>query len=114
MLGVVYYTLGNIDPKFRSQCDAIQLLLIATTPVIKQYGIDALLEPFMNDLEYLERVSLQLTTVNITNLIQFMLQCGLYASTQWVRAASFFLLFRMVVTSLQSKMHSYHLLEQLC
>ena len=55
-LGVVYYTLGNIDPKHRSQCDAIQLLLIATTPIIKQYGIDALLEPFMNDLEYLEQV----------------------------------------------------------
>lgn len=57
-LGVVYYTLGNIDPKYRSQLDSIQLLLIATTPVIKQYGIDALLEPFMNDLAYLEQVSL--------------------------------------------------------
>ena len=58
ILVVVYYTLGNIHPKYRSQLDSIQLLLIATTPVIKKYGIDALLEPFMNDLGYLEQVSI--------------------------------------------------------
>ena len=41
----------------RSKLDSIQLLAIATCPVIKEYGIDSLLEPFMNDLEYLEQVS---------------------------------------------------------
>ena len=56
-LGVVYYTLGNINPKYRSQLDAIQLLAIATSPVIKKYGIDAILEPFLDDLQYLEQVS---------------------------------------------------------
>lgn len=30
---------------------------MATVPIIKKYGIDILLEPFMNDLEYLEQVS---------------------------------------------------------
>jgi len=53
----VYYTLGNINPKYRSQLDAIQLLAIATSPVIKKYGIDAILEPFLDDLQYLEQVS---------------------------------------------------------
>lgn len=57
MTGVVYYTTGNIDPRYRSQCDNIHLLLMATVPIIKKYGIDILLEPFMNDLEYLEQVS---------------------------------------------------------
>ena len=56
-LGVVYYTLGNINPKYRSQLDAIQLLAIATSPVIKKYGIDAILEPFLDDLQYLEQVN---------------------------------------------------------
>ena len=56
--GVVYFTLGNIDPKHRSQTNAIQLLAIATTPIIKKYGICALLEPFMEDLEKLEKVVL--------------------------------------------------------
>lgn len=56
-LGVVYYTLGNINPKYRSQLDAIQLLAIATSPVIKKYGIDAILEPFLDDLQYIEQVN---------------------------------------------------------
>ncbi|XP_046848509.1 uncharacterized protein LOC124442042 isoform X2 [Xenia sp. Carnegie-2017] len=54
-LGVVYYTTGNIDPRYRSQCDNIHLLLMATVPIIKKYSIDILLEPFMNGLEYLEQ-----------------------------------------------------------
>jgi hypothetical protein len=54
--GVIYYTLGNIHPKHRSQLDAIQLLSIATCPVIKKHGIDAILEPFLDDLKCLERV----------------------------------------------------------
>lgn len=56
-VGVVYYTLGNICPKYRSQLDAIQLLAVATYPVIKKYGIDAILEPFLDDLQFLEQVS---------------------------------------------------------
>ena len=56
-LGVVYYTLGNINPKYRSQLDAIQLLAIATSPVIKKYGIGAVLEPFLDDLQFLEQVN---------------------------------------------------------
>lgn len=55
----MYYTLGNIEPKHRSQLDAIQLLAISTVPVIKKYGIGALLEPFMDGLQQLEQVLLQ-------------------------------------------------------
>lgn len=55
-LGVVYYTLGNINPKKR-QLDAIQLLAIATSPVIKKYGIGAVLEPSLDDLQYIEQVN---------------------------------------------------------
>lgn len=57
-VGVVYFTLGNLPPTQRSQVNAIQLLAIATSPVIKEYGIDAILEPFMNDLELLEQVNI--------------------------------------------------------
>ena len=53
---MVYYTLGNIFPKHRSQLGAIQLLAVATSPVIKKYGIDSILEPFMEDLHKLEQV----------------------------------------------------------
>jgi hypothetical protein len=56
-IGVIYFTIGNIAPKHRSQLNAIQLLAIATSPIIKKYGIDALLEPFMEDLQSLEQVN---------------------------------------------------------
>ena len=56
-VGVVYFTLGNILPQHRSQTIAIQLLAIATNPIIKKYGIDAILEPFLEDLQKLEQVS---------------------------------------------------------
>jgi len=35
---------------------AIQLLCLCKTSYIKQYGIDAVLQPFMNDLKKLEQV----------------------------------------------------------
>ena len=54
----MYYTLGNLSPKYRSQLDAIQLLAIATSPVINKYGIDAILEPFLDDLQFLEQVGI--------------------------------------------------------
>lgn len=57
LTGVIYYTLGNIRSQYRSRLDAIQLLAIATSPVVKKYGIDAILEPFLDDLQYLEQVS---------------------------------------------------------
>jgi hypothetical protein len=54
--GVIYLTLGNIHPKHRSTLNSIQLLAVATYPVIKQYGIDTLMEPIMNDLARIEAV----------------------------------------------------------
>ena len=38
------------------------LLAIATSPVIKKYGIDAILGPFLDDLQYLGQVSKKLST----------------------------------------------------
>ena len=55
--GAVYYTLGNIQPEDRSQLYAIQLVALVTVPLVKKYGIDAILEPFMNDLKELEKVT---------------------------------------------------------
>lgn len=52
-LGVVFYTLGNIHPKYRSSLRAINLALIATVPVIEQYGINKILQPFLYDLNVL-------------------------------------------------------------
>ena len=50
-----YYLLGNISPQFRSQLKAIQLVCVAPALVVKSHGIDAVLEPFVEDMK-LEKV----------------------------------------------------------
>jgi hypothetical protein len=54
--GAFYYTLGNVGPLYRSSLKSIQLLCLCKTLYIKKYGIDAVLQPFMNDLRKLEQV----------------------------------------------------------
>ena len=54
--GAVYFTLGNIKPEHRSQLYAIQVVALVMVPLLKKYGIDAILEHFMNDLNKLEKV----------------------------------------------------------
>lgn len=59
-VGIFYYMLGNIDPKYRSNLHVIQLLCVVTTPLLKKYGINQILEPLMTDIKELESVSAQM------------------------------------------------------
>lgn len=56
--GLLYYTLGNLDPILRSTLKSIHLLSIAKYEVICKYGIDELLEPVITDVLKLKRVSI--------------------------------------------------------
>jgi hypothetical protein len=56
LLGAFYYTLGNIRPLYRSSLKAIQLLCLCKSAMIKKYGIDEVLQPFIVDLQKLEQV----------------------------------------------------------
>lgn len=56
-LGLLYYTLGNIEPKLRSKLQSIQLLCIVKDVYVQQYGIDAILAPFVEEIKLLEDVS---------------------------------------------------------
>ena len=49
-LGVLF-SLGNIHPKYQSTLRTIQLVLAATYPVVKNYGLDIILKPFIDDLK---------------------------------------------------------------
>lgn len=44
-LSIVFYTLGNLHPKYRSSLSAINLVLVATVPVIEHHGINQILKP---------------------------------------------------------------------
>ena len=48
--------LGNLSPHLRSQLKSIQLLAVAKASVVEKYGVDTILEPFMQDLKILEEV----------------------------------------------------------
>jgi len=52
-LGIILFTLGNIPPKFRSTLRNINLVACAVQPVIQKHGIDAIVEPFIQDLNTL-------------------------------------------------------------
>ena len=49
--GLFYYTLGNLPPKFRSQLQAIHLLMVVKVQHIPLYGIDEVLAPVIDDLQ---------------------------------------------------------------
>lgn len=53
-LGILYYTLGNLDPKLRSSLKSIHLLSIAKYELIIRYGIEELLKPVVHDVLKLE------------------------------------------------------------
>ena len=57
LLGFFYYTLGNLEPRLRSPTNAIQLVSIVKTSYIDKYGIDIILESFVQAIVKLESVS---------------------------------------------------------
>lgn len=51
---IFYYCLGNISPKYRSTERSIQLLAIAKTSVLENYGADCILKNLMEEIKMLE------------------------------------------------------------
>ncbi len=54
-LGIFLYTLGNVSPKYRSRLTSMNLVAVATTPVIEKHGIDAIMKPFLDDINKLSQ-----------------------------------------------------------
>ncbi len=59
-LGIVFFTLGNIHPKYRSSLRVINLVLVATVPVIERHGINQILQPFITDLNNLTTTGVEI------------------------------------------------------
>ena len=64
-LGLVYYLLGNLHPKFRSSLKSIQLLCVARNPIIVKYGIEEILKPIVGSIQKLEKVKQYLHLYNL-------------------------------------------------
>ena len=54
--GLFYYLLGSIHPHLHAGLNTIQLLCAVKSSVIKEYGIDEILKPFVADVLKLEEV----------------------------------------------------------
>ena len=52
-LGCLFFTLGNIRPKYRSSLKAINLVSLSKHENISKYGMDTFLSPFVEDLKVL-------------------------------------------------------------
>lgn len=48
--------MGNIHPKHRSTLKAVQLIAVVTYPILKEYGFEAVLQPFINNMNKLRKV----------------------------------------------------------
>ena len=51
--GAFYFTLGNLPPKYRSRLTSIHLLALVKSTFISEYGMDAVMKPFIQDLKKL-------------------------------------------------------------
>lgn len=60
-LGIFFYSLGNIAPKYRSQLKTVNLAIVATVPVIEKYGLDKVLQPFLTDVNTLSTAGISVT-----------------------------------------------------
>lgn len=64
-----YYTLANISPRHRSSLKMIQLVSLVKSVNVSSYGVDKILQPFMEDIAKLEVVSEIKLLVNVNSCI---------------------------------------------
>ena len=60
-LGIFLFTLGNLHPKFRSALKCIFLFAVAKTDDIRKYTPDAILSPFVSDINTLASTGVTIT-----------------------------------------------------
>lgn len=69
-LGIVFYTLANISPQYRSQLKMINLAIVATVPIIEKHGLDMILKPFIADLNTLSTTGISLSVQGIPRMFK--------------------------------------------
>ena len=70
-VGCYYFTLGNINPIYRSSLNAIQLLSLVEAPVLEQYGHDEVLQLAIRDIKKLEQVCMCVCTLVHKRMSEF-------------------------------------------
>jgi len=60
-LTVVYFQLGNVDPKYRSSLSSIHLVCVAKSKTAKKYGLHSILKRLAEDIQMLEDTGIEVT-----------------------------------------------------
>ena len=53
-IGDFYFSLGNMKPCYRSTTNMVFLIALCKVPILKKFGVNIILEPFMQDIKHLE------------------------------------------------------------
>ena len=56
IIGMFYYTIGNLRPELRSSHRAIQLLACVYSTHVNSYGLESILKPIIEDINKLAKV----------------------------------------------------------
>lgn len=64
ILGIFYFTLGNLHPNARSKLSSINLLAIVKEKLVKKYGMDTILKPVVTDIKELVSHKYLVTSVD--------------------------------------------------
>ena len=57
---IVYFTLANIPPEFRSKFEAIQLLAVVKSRAVKEFGLKIILQDFVDTMKRLSTTSIEI------------------------------------------------------
>ena len=69
---VFYYSLANITPQYRSSLNTIQLVTLVKSVDVSLYGVDKILQPFMDDLAKLEKVLISTCTYRLKLVVYYL------------------------------------------
>lgn len=83
-VALFYYTLGNIQPKLRSTLKTIQLICVVTYPLLKEYGFECVLQPFINDMNQLRKVIVVFPCTYVHVDVKIV---GVFVDIKWQRSS---------------------------
>ena len=70
-LGCIFFSIGNLHPKFRSKLKCIFVAAVARSVVIKKHGMNLFLKPFVDSIRSLSTNGLSVCTVNGSRQFKF-------------------------------------------
>lgn len=82
-IGLFYFLLGNIPPKYRSKLNAIQLVAVCKQRYIKEYSMFAVLHPIIQDLKQLVNTPNVLHCLHLTSCFFEYIGGWIYVQGEW-------------------------------